>query len=83
MTLVNIYKRHKAPTTTNPSSGISDALTSMFEQAEINPSDVASVTIGTTVCTSLRIRPIAAHLEISISSMQWLREMRQDSPEWL
>ncbi|THZ22592.1 DUF917-domain-containing protein, partial [Aureobasidium pullulans] len=40
---------HKAPTTTNPSLGISNALVSMFDQAKINPSDVASVTIGTTV----------------------------------
>jgi len=48
-TLAELYNRHKAPTTTNPSSGISDALTSMFEQAKVNPSDVASVTIGTTV----------------------------------
>jgi N-methylhydantoinase A/oxoprolinase/acetone carboxylase beta subunit len=39
---------HKAPTTTNPSAGINDAITAMFESAAISPSEVASVTIGTT-----------------------------------
>ncbi|KAF2136315.1 uncharacterized protein K452DRAFT_302854 [Aplosporella prunicola CBS 121167] len=39
---------HKAPTTTNPSLGINHALTSMFEQSNVSPDDVASVTIGTT-----------------------------------
>lgn len=39
---------HKAPTTTNPSVGINDAITAMFESAKISPDEVASVTIGTT-----------------------------------
>lgn len=39
---------HKAPTTTNPSIGINDAITAMFESAAISPSEVESVTIGTT-----------------------------------
>lgn len=42
-------RRHKAPTTTNPSLGINDALMSMFDQSKVDPEDVASVTIGTTV----------------------------------
>lgn len=58
----DICVRHKAPTTTNPSSGISNALTSMFEQAKINPSDVASVTIGTTVRDLSHISRKAADL---------------------
>lgn len=44
-----ISPRHKAPTTTNPSLGINNALVSMFEQSKVDPDDVASVTIGTTV----------------------------------
>ncbi|GJN82616.1 hypothetical protein PLIIFM63780_006158 [Purpureocillium lilacinum] len=39
---------HKAPTTTNPSVGINNAITAMFESAKIKPEHVASVTIGTT-----------------------------------
>lgn len=39
---------HKAPTTTNPSAGISDAIKAMFRTAQVAPEDVASVTIGTT-----------------------------------
>ena len=39
---------HKSATTTNPSVGINDAITTMFAAANISPSDVASVTIGTT-----------------------------------
>ncbi|KAL5094661.1 hypothetical protein Trisim1_005396 [Trichoderma cf. simile WF8] len=39
---------HKAPTTTNPSIGINDAITAMFKSAAISPSEVESVTIGTT-----------------------------------
>lgn len=39
---------HKAPTTTNPSIGINDAITEMFQTAGISPDAVASVTIGTT-----------------------------------
>ncbi|KAK3989927.1 hypothetical protein QBC44DRAFT_395417 [Cladorrhinum sp. PSN332] len=41
---------HKAATTANPSAGIANAITTMFESASprISPEDVASVTIGTT-----------------------------------
>lgn len=39
---------HKAPTTMNPSLGINNAITAMFDSADIKPEDVASVTIGTT-----------------------------------
>ncbi|KAL5382674.1 hypothetical protein PMIN06_002218 [Paraphaeosphaeria minitans] len=39
---------HKAPTTTDPSHGIAAAITTMFKSASIEPSSVASVTIGTT-----------------------------------
>ncbi|KAG9904660.1 DUF917-domain-containing protein, partial [Aureobasidium melanogenum] len=53
---------HKAPTTTNPSLGISNALTSMFTQAKINPSDVASVTIGTTHFVNAVVERDAARL---------------------
>jgi N-methylhydantoinase A/oxoprolinase/acetone carboxylase beta subunit/DUF917 family protein len=39
---------HKAPTTPDPGKGISHAISQMFHEADIQPSDVASVTIGTT-----------------------------------
>jgi len=39
---------HKASTTGNPSDGINNAITAMFEESKVNPEDVASVTIGTT-----------------------------------
>ncbi|USP77069.1 hypothetical protein yc1106_04343 [Curvularia clavata] len=39
---------HKAPTTTDPSHGIANAITTMFKSASIDPASVASVTIGTT-----------------------------------
>ncbi|KAF1959344.1 DUF917-domain-containing protein [Byssothecium circinans] len=39
---------HKAPTTTDPSHGIADAITTMFRAASVDPSSIASVTIGTT-----------------------------------
>ncbi|KAI0200192.1 hydantoinase [Astrocystis sublimbata] len=39
---------HKAPTTSNPSLGISDAITTMFKSSGVDPARVASVTIGTT-----------------------------------
>jgi N-methylhydantoinase A/oxoprolinase/acetone carboxylase beta subunit len=39
---------HKASTTANPSLGINNALTAMFKSSQIDPKDVASVTIGTT-----------------------------------
>jgi N-methylhydantoinase A/oxoprolinase/acetone carboxylase beta subunit len=40
--------RHKVPTTTEPSHGIANTITTMFESASVDPSSVASVTIGTT-----------------------------------
>lgn len=43
-----IVSWHKAPTTGNPSEGINNSITAMFAKSNINPSDVASVTIGTT-----------------------------------
>ncbi|TQV92223.1 hydantoinase [Cordyceps javanica] len=39
---------HKVPTSPEPSHGISETITTMFKSANINPSSVASVTIGTT-----------------------------------
>lgn len=39
---------HKAPTTPDPSNGISAAISQMFQDANIQPDQVASVTIGTT-----------------------------------
>ncbi|KAL2884467.1 hypothetical protein SGCOL_000415 [Colletotrichum sp. CLE4] len=39
---------HKSPTTTNPSEGINNAIVTMFESIKIDPSEIASVTIGTT-----------------------------------
>ncbi|KAI0164925.1 hydantoinase [Xylariaceae sp. FL1272] len=39
---------HKAPTTTNPSVGISNAITTMFERSGLDQGRIASVTIGTT-----------------------------------
>ncbi|KAF2750801.1 DUF917-domain-containing protein [Sporormia fimetaria CBS 119925] len=39
---------HKAPTTSDPSHGIADALSSMLDASNVNPADIASVTIGTT-----------------------------------
>lgn len=53
---------HKAPTTTNPSLGISDAITAMFESATISPGDVASVTIGTTHFVNAVVERDAARL---------------------
>ncbi|KAH7051996.1 hypothetical protein B0J12DRAFT_751463 [Macrophomina phaseolina] len=53
---------NKAPTTTNPSLGINDALVSMFEQAKINPDEVASVTIGTTHFVNAVVERDAARL---------------------
>ncbi|KAM5370621.1 hypothetical protein ACJZ2D_008447 [Fusarium nematophilum] len=38
----------KSSTTKNPSDGINNVIRDMFSQSEINPRDVASVTIGTT-----------------------------------
>ncbi|KAF1833289.1 hydantoinase [Decorospora gaudefroyi] len=43
-----IISWHKAPTTTDPSHGITNAITSMFAAASVDPDCVASVTIGTT-----------------------------------
>ncbi|KAK7422720.1 hypothetical protein QQX98_001508 [Neonectria punicea] len=53
---------HKAPTTTNPSLGISDAITAMFKSATIRPDDVASVTIGTTHFVNAVVERDAARL---------------------
>ncbi|KAJ9148462.1 DUF917-domain-containing protein [Pleurostoma richardsiae] len=53
---------HKAPTTTNPSIGISDAITEMFKTASIDPADVASVTIGTTHFVNAVVERDAARL---------------------
>ena len=38
----------KSTTTKNPSDGINEVIKDMFKQSNINPKDVASVTIGTT-----------------------------------
>jgi DUF917 family protein/N-methylhydantoinase A/oxoprolinase/acetone carboxylase beta subunit len=46
--LLTNYLRHKAPTTIDPSHGIADTITNMFRSASVEPSSVASVTIGTT-----------------------------------
>lgn len=39
---------HKAPTTPDPSDGISAAIVTMFEAAKVRPEDISSVAIGTT-----------------------------------
>ncbi|KAL0941470.1 hydantoinase [Colletotrichum truncatum] len=39
---------HKSPTTKNPSDGISNAIVTMFESSKTEPSEIASITIGTT-----------------------------------
>lgn len=38
----------KSSTTKDPSDGINNVITEMFDQSKVNPDDVASVTIGTT-----------------------------------
>ena len=53
---------HKAPTTTNPSLGINDAITTMFQAAKVNPDQVASVTIGTTHFVNAVVERDAARL---------------------
>ncbi|KAI1415888.1 DUF917-domain-containing protein [Hypoxylon sp. FL1857] len=53
---------HKAPTTTNPSLGINDAITTMFKTAGISPDQVASVTIGTTHFVNAVVERDAARL---------------------
>lgn len=53
---------HKEPTTTNPSIGISHAITAMFKSSEISPSEVASVTIGTTHFVNAVVERDAARL---------------------
>ncbi|OTA52154.1 DUF917-domain-containing protein [Hypoxylon sp. EC38] len=53
---------HKAPTTTNPSLGINDAITTMFKTANIKPDQVASVTIGTTHFVNAVVERDAARL---------------------
>ncbi|KAI2629868.1 DUF917-domain-containing protein [Hypoxylon sp. NC1633] len=53
---------HKAPTTANPSLGINDAITTMFQTAGIRPEQVASVTIGTTHFVNAVVERDAARL---------------------
>ncbi len=53
---------HKAPTTPNPSVGIKDAIVAMFESAGVDPSRVASVTIGTTHFVNAVVERDAARL---------------------
>ncbi|KAM0452132.1 hypothetical protein ACHAPV_009651 [Trichoderma viride] len=53
---------HKSPTTTNPSVGINDAITAMFKSAAIHPSEVESVTIGTTHFVNAVVERDAARL---------------------
>lgn len=53
---------HKTPTTKNPSLGINDAITTMFGAADINPAQVASVTIGTTHFVNAVVERDAARL---------------------
>ncbi|KAM5351794.1 hypothetical protein ACJ41O_004517 [Fusarium nematophilum] len=57
-----IVSWHKEPTTTNPSVGIDNAITTMLKSAAINPEDVASVTIGTTHFVNAVIERDAARL---------------------
>lgn len=53
---------HKSPTTTNPSEGINNAIVTMFESTKIDPSEIASVTIGTTHFVNALIERDAARL---------------------
>lgn len=53
---------HKSPTTINPSVGIADAITAMFKSAAIHPSEVESVTIGTTHFVNAVVERDAARL---------------------
>lgn len=53
---------HKTPTTANPSLGISDAITTMFSAAGVDPDRVASVTIGTTHFVNAVVERDAARL---------------------
>ncbi|KAM0546694.1 hypothetical protein ACHAPJ_010731 [Fusarium lateritium] len=53
---------HKEPTTTNPSVGINNALTTMLNSAAISPDEVASVTIGTTHFVNAVVERDAARL---------------------
>lgn len=53
---------HKAPTTTNPSLGINDAIATMFQAAKVDPAHVASVTIGTTHFVNAVVERDAARL---------------------
>lgn len=43
-----ILAYHKTPTTSDPSVGIQDAISSMLQATEIRPDEVTSLTIGTT-----------------------------------
>ncbi|GAP86113.1 putative hydantoin utilization protein A [Rosellinia necatrix] len=53
---------HKAPTTPDPSVGISSAITAMFAGGAADPSRVASVTIGTTHFVNAVVERDAARL---------------------
>ncbi len=53
---------HKAPTTPDPSNGISAAISQMFKDANIQPDHVASVTIGTTNFVNAVVEPDASRL---------------------
>ncbi|RWA14274.1 hypothetical protein EKO27_g784 [Xylaria grammica] len=53
---------NKAPTTPNPSAGINDAIVAMFESAKVDPSRIASVTIGTTHFVNAVVERDAARL---------------------
>lgn len=53
---------HKEPTTANPSLGINKAIISMFKTSNVNPEDVASVTIGTTHFVNAVVERDAARL---------------------
>ncbi|KAH8675957.1 hypothetical protein BX600DRAFT_377533 [Xylariales sp. PMI_506] len=57
-----IVASQKTPTTTNPSLGIIEAITSMFKSASVKPDQVASVTIGTTHFVNAVIERDAARL---------------------
>jgi N-methylhydantoinase A/oxoprolinase/acetone carboxylase beta subunit len=53
---------HKASTTGNPSDGINNAITAMFRNSNIDPKEVASVTIGTTHFINAVVERDAARL---------------------
>ncbi|KAJ2999116.1 hypothetical protein NUW58_g108 [Xylaria curta] len=67
---------HKAPTTPNPSVGINNAITTMFESAGVDPNRVASVTIGTThfVAVLRLCGPFSQH---TLPCVDWPNDMRE------